>query len=77
MAASIRVGRIEATIEGYRWRSTDATLAALLNAMLPEYGPPPYHVPADYVAALQAIEQLGGEVIRYDDAPKPEPGLII
>jgi len=66
MTATINIAGIEATIDDYRWTSRDAVLASTLNAMLDPLGPSGGDPAPDYHAALAAVEQIGGKVVKYD-----------
>jgi hypothetical protein len=72
MAATIRIGDTEATIDGYEWSSDDKTLEKLLNLMLDPFGPSGADPNPDVTAARRIAARVGGEVIRQD-APRRSP----
>ena len=75
MSATIRIGIIEATIDGYQWTSKNKALKNMLNAMLDPDGPSGSDPNPDETAALEAAELIGGEVVRADTA-EYEPRAI-
>ncbi len=67
MAATLRIGNLEATIDGYVWTG-EPVLARALNAMLDPDGPAGSDPNPDHTAALLMARQFGGEVVRFDKA---------
>jgi len=67
MAATVRFGGVEATIDGWRWRCPWAALERLLNAMLDPEGPAGGDPAPDVHAAERAAEVLGGELVQADE----------
>ena len=76
MAATVRIGASEATIDGYVWTCEDKTLERLLNLMLDPFGPSGADPNPDVTAAHRTAARLGGEVIRQDDVEPLPPGAI-
>ncbi len=72
MSATIRLLGHEATIDGYRWRSKNRALEAVLNAMLDPAGPSGADPEADIHAAEAAIQKLGGELVRFEESEHVE-----
>ena len=77
MAVKVRIGPYEATIDGYKWTVPESEdMESLLNARLEPFGPSGSDPYPDLTAARKAVEELGGEVLEYDE-PKPlPPGAI-
>lgn len=69
MTATIRILGQEATIAGYRWTGADASLVAMLNAMLDPDGPAGSDPNPDLNAARAAAEAFKGEVLSYEETP--------
>jgi hypothetical protein len=76
VAATIRIGDTEATIDGYRWICEDKTLERLLNLMLDPFGPSGADPNPDVTAARRIAARVGGEVMRQDDVAPLPPGAI-
>jgi hypothetical protein len=77
MAVTIRLlDDIEATIEDYEWRSSDARIASSLRQFLPLYGPSGADPDPDRTVAEAAIATLGGEIIQADEPPELDPEAI-
>jgi hypothetical protein len=66
----------DASIEDFEWQADDAQLASALNAMRRDEWLSPSVPDADYAAALDAIERLGGELVGKYEPPEAETGLI-
>lgn len=75
MSATIQIGPFEATIDGWEWTCEDDTLQRLLNTMLDPYGPSGADPNPDLTAAQEAVERLGGKIIRYDPT-EYDPGVV-
>lgn len=76
MAATVRIGDTEATIDGYRWTCEDKTLEKSLNLMLDPFGPSEADPDPDVTAARRIAARVGGEVIRENDVAPLPPGAI-
>ena len=76
MAVTISTKGKTATIDGYRWTSDDEALVAVLNAMLPEFGPSGADPDPDYTAAQRAVAEMGGEIINAHDPLPFDPDVI-
>ena len=68
MAATIRVGKFEATVEDLVWTSEYPDFTDMLNSMLSPNGPSGADRNPDLTAAQKAVAFLGGEVVRFDPA---------
>ena len=68
MSATIRIGIIEATIDGYKWTSKSESLKDMLNALLDPDGLSGSDPNPDETAAIEAVELIGGEVVRATPA---------
>jgi hypothetical protein len=80
MAVIIKNGTgIEATIEGYTWRSDDPLLEALLNSYLDVDGPSGSDPFPDLTAATEAVKRLGAgaKIVQQDPLPPPtDPNVV-
>jgi len=65
----IKIGDVEATIENYEWSSKDKRLEKMLNARLDPDGPSGADPYPDLTAAQEAVDSLGGEIVKYDKPP--------
>jgi len=72
----VKIGGIRAAIKDYEWLSKDKKLAKMLNAMLDPLGPSGADPYPDLMAARQAMERLGGEIVEYDK-PTDYPGDMV
>ena len=71
-------GPYKATIEGYKWSVPESeSMEKLLNASLHPYGPSGSDPYPDLTAAREAVEELGGKVLDWDDIEPIPEGTII
>jgi hypothetical protein len=76
MAATIQYYQDRATIDGYEWTGTRASLVEWLNAQLPLGGPSGDDPNPDYNEALRIAELLpGAEVVSFDEMAF-DPGVV-
>ena len=77
MAATIdlETGQPTATIDGYEWTSDDKNLAEYLNTMLDPLGPSGADPNPDLTAAQEAVKELGGKVVLFDEV-ESVPGRV-
>lgn len=75
MSATIRIGDVEAQVDAWVWTSEEASLAAMLNAALPPFGPSGGDPNPDLTLAQQVAEALGGKLVRFDSVPSL-PGRV-
>ena len=67
MSATVRIGDATATITDWVWMASDSRLEGVLNGLLDPAGPSGSDPHPDLHAAQDAVEQIGGEVIEYDE----------
>jgi len=75
MSATIQIGLIEATVDGYRWECKEHWLKRVLNAMLDPHGPSGADPNPDLHAAREAVKVFGGQIVSYDET-EYDPGAI-
>lgn len=75
MTARIVIDGVEATIKDYHWTCADKAIEDYLNARLSPYGPSPSDPNPDLSAALHAVDELGAELVDYDEVER-KPGVI-
>lgn len=66
MSAIVDFGGIQATIDGYVWKCKHGVIEDYLNSLLSPTGAITSDPNPDYNAALDAVDKLGGKVVRYD-----------
>jgi len=71
MAATVKIGDMTATIDGYAWTG-DQPLVDVLSTMLDPEGPPSSDPNPDHTAAMMAVLRFGGRIVRYDKTDRTE-----
>lgn len=74
MASKIRIFGTVATINNYKWTSSDKTLEDMLNSFLPYDGPKGSDPNPDDTAARQMVELFDAELLETEDT---EDGDVI
>jgi len=67
MSAIIKVSGFKATITDGQWTSDNPALTQILIALLPTWGPSGSDPNPDLHIAQNAVKQLGGIVLEYDE----------
>jgi hypothetical protein len=76
MTVKVQIGPYTAQIADYVWTSPDATLAELLNLMLPDGGPSGSDPNPDLNAARAVVATLGGKILDPGPTPAFDPQAI-
>ena len=71
MPFRVQIGEDIATVEHFRWRSSNAALADALNATLPDGGPSGSDPAPDWNQARLVAEKTSGVIL--DPMPELEP----
>ena len=72
MRASIQLGEMRATIDGWNWTGNDKQFVAVLNSMLNPDGPSGGDPAPNYHEAQRVAKLLGAEVIDFELPPYQE-----
>lgn len=75
MSATVEIGGFKATITDGQWTSDNPALAQILTALLPTWGPSGADPNPDLHIAQNAVKQLGGTVLEYDET-EFEEGVV-